>query len=343
MMHKILRSVFFADALHSPYKFEAPWIAWEFAHHILRVQANLVIISMAWLTREDAKTYSQRPDEPDMDTLSYWLSRLEPVIRAEAQGEIIIVLANRCGVEDEAVYAGTSAVLGLNAGEVKVYGILGRGEKDLLVVDTSKRAHSKLISEPNSAASTVDTVASQNTAATSPDVEEFPVAYDDDIYSPVSPVDTYSNAPFFSKSHSEQLFESALNSHISANSKSSPASLSPTSSSPHPELCEPDTFGPPMQSKEQEGAMLENVLATTDQQDKEIEMTDSRNAKCDKPTDQKHIGTSPELATPEERAPTPSIAPSTPPHIDQSESSFTKNDLGPRSQHTSPRPKSTIW
>jgi len=103
---------------------------------------------MAWLTREDARSYSRTPKEPDMDTLSYWLARLEPLIRAEMEDEIIVVLANRCGTEAEAVYAGSSAVLGIHAGEVKVYGILGRGEKELLVVDTDKRPQAKLISQP---------------------------------------------------------------------------------------------------------------------------------------------------------------------------------------------------
>ncbi|PVH73230.1 hypothetical protein DL98DRAFT_659584 [Cadophora sp. DSE1049] len=137
----------------NPYKFEAPWSAWEFAYHILHKEANLVILSMAWLTREDARSYSRSPKDPDMDTLSYWLARLEPLIRAETEGEIICVFANRTGTEDEAVYAGTSAVLGIHSGEVKVYGILGRGEKELLVVDTNKRPQAKLISEPNSTAS----------------------------------------------------------------------------------------------------------------------------------------------------------------------------------------------
>jgi hypothetical protein len=73
---------------------------------------------------------------------------MEPLIRAEAIGEIIVVFANRCGVEDDAVYAGTSAVLGIEAGEVKVYGILGRGERELLVVDTNRRPQAKLVSMP---------------------------------------------------------------------------------------------------------------------------------------------------------------------------------------------------
>jgi len=67
--------------------------------------------------------------------------------------EVIVVLANRCGVEDEAVYAGSSAVLGIKSGEVRVYGMLGRGEKELLVVDTSRAPLYKLIKEPISSSS----------------------------------------------------------------------------------------------------------------------------------------------------------------------------------------------
>jgi protein N-terminal amidase len=131
----------------NPYKFEAPWNAWEFAFHILHRRANLVVLSMAWLTREEARSFSRLPREPDMETLSYWLTRLEPLIRAETEDEIIVVIANRTGTEEEAVYAGTSVVLGMQAGEVKVYGILGRGEKELLVVDTSVPPTAKLVSE----------------------------------------------------------------------------------------------------------------------------------------------------------------------------------------------------
>ncbi|KAI0002309.1 carbon-nitrogen hydrolase [Xylariaceae sp. FL0662B] len=120
-----------------PYRFEAPWSAFEFAFHVLDVRANVVILSMAWLTRESMDEFSRMPNEPDMDTLTYWVSRLEPLIRAETDEEIIVILANRTGVEGDAVYAGTSTVLGIKNGEVSVYGLLGRGEKELLVVDTS--------------------------------------------------------------------------------------------------------------------------------------------------------------------------------------------------------------
>ncbi|KAL1884174.1 hypothetical protein VTK73DRAFT_6843 [Phialemonium thermophilum] len=129
----------------NPYKFEAPWHAFEFAFHILEIDANLVIVNMAWATRDNPREFSRVPQEPDMDTLRYWVERLEPVIRAETAEEIIVVFCNRCGIEDDLQYAGTSAVQGIKKGEVSVYGLLGRGVKELLIVDTDKPPFAKLV------------------------------------------------------------------------------------------------------------------------------------------------------------------------------------------------------
>ncbi|KAI0408032.1 carbon-nitrogen hydrolase [Xylaria palmicola] len=142
----------------SPYKFEAPWHAFEFAFHCLDVEANVVILTMAWLTREDARLFSRMPNEPDMDTLTYWISRLEPLIRSENGEEVIIIFCNRTGIETDAVYAGTSAVIGVKDGEVNVYGMLGRGEKNLLVVDTAEPPRAKLVYRPDDVASTATPV-----------------------------------------------------------------------------------------------------------------------------------------------------------------------------------------
>lgn len=132
----------------SPYKFQAPWHAFEFAFHILEMESNLVIISMAWMTREDPRKFTRMPNEPDMETLTYWITRLEPLIRSDSDDEIIVVFCNRTGNEDEALYAGTSAVVGIHDGEVKVYGLLGRGEKELLVIDTEEEPYAKLVYRP---------------------------------------------------------------------------------------------------------------------------------------------------------------------------------------------------
>ncbi|KAL0943977.1 N-terminal amidase [Colletotrichum truncatum] len=134
--------------IKSPYKFEAPWHAFEFGVHVLQYDSDLVIVSMAWMTREDGRMFSRMPNEPDMDTLTYWITRLEPLIRAESKDEIIVIFCNRTGIEDDAVYAGTSAVVGIQDGEVKIYGLLGRGEKELLVVDTKNPPYAKLVHRP---------------------------------------------------------------------------------------------------------------------------------------------------------------------------------------------------
>ncbi|PSR97172.1 carbon-nitrogen hydrolase [Coniella lustricola] len=129
----------------NPYRLEAPWHAFEFAFHILEVRASLVVVTMAWVTGEDCEQFTQFPNEPDMEALAYWAERLEPVIRDESRDEIIIVFCNRTGIEDDAVYSGTSAVVGILHGEVNIYGLLGRGVKDLLVVDTDDPPYANLV------------------------------------------------------------------------------------------------------------------------------------------------------------------------------------------------------
>lgn len=201
----------------NPYKFESPWSAWEFAYHILHRQANLAVISMAWLTREDAGVQSRRPKDPDMETLAYWVARLEPLIRREGENEIIVVFANRTGVEDDAVYAGTSAVLGIQSGEVKLYGVLGRGESELLVVDTSKGPEAKLVHDSstnvlnrgtesensrssNDSKTTHDSCTSRSSL--NDDDDEF-IANIDGVLAktaaPLSPVESVASQFFFSK------------------------------------------------------------------------------------------------------------------------------------------------
>lgn len=103
---------------------------------------------MAWMTREDGRRFTRMPNEPDMETLTYWVTRLEPLIRSDNTDEIIVVFCNRAGSEDDAIYAGTSAVIGIQDGEVKVYGLLGRGEKELLVIDTNNPPHAKMVYRP---------------------------------------------------------------------------------------------------------------------------------------------------------------------------------------------------
>ncbi|KAF5658042.1 amino-terminal amidase, partial [Fusarium denticulatum] len=126
----------------------APQHAFEFATCVLRAQPNLLIVLLAEMTKDEPRHFSRTPNKPDMETLEHWVIRLEAVIRSENQSEIIVVFCNRTGYEGDATYAGTSAVLGIHGGEVKVYGLLGRSEKNLLVVDTDNPAPMKLVYDP---------------------------------------------------------------------------------------------------------------------------------------------------------------------------------------------------
>lgn len=78
--------------------------------------------------------------------MTYWVQRMEPIIRAENDDEIVFVFCNRCGIEGDTVYAGTSTVISIKQGECRVHGLLPRGRESLLVVDTDSPPLGKLIS-----------------------------------------------------------------------------------------------------------------------------------------------------------------------------------------------------
>ncbi|KAL6712784.1 hypothetical protein ACLMJK_009625 [Lecanora helva] len=141
----------------NPYKFEAPWTAYEFASHALASQADVLILSMAWLTQLDSQALAQESGKPDLSTLSYWIERLHPLVMVEKK--VIVVCANRCGEEpsgnpsdsegeDGARYAGSSWVGIIGGGEVKLWDILGRGEEDVMVVDVGEKPKWTIVPGP---------------------------------------------------------------------------------------------------------------------------------------------------------------------------------------------------
>lgn len=168
----------------NPYKFLAPWSEYEFATHVLESGARLVLLPMAWLTtlkseemggmgeveeEEEALALARRPD---LETFRYWLTRFWPLVGGggvretgwegkgeEGDGDVIIVFANRVGVEEGgfrigeygdgvARYAGTSCVVGIrrvgrgkrggpgDEAEIVVWEMLGRAEEGVCFVDT---------------------------------------------------------------------------------------------------------------------------------------------------------------------------------------------------------------
>lgn len=75
---------------------------------------------------------------PDKETLGYWVDRLEPLVVQEER-EVLVVMVNRCGIEEPGVrYVGTSWVGRVGKGKVEVWGVMGKGEEGVLVVDTEE-------------------------------------------------------------------------------------------------------------------------------------------------------------------------------------------------------------
>ncbi|KAK5018008.1 hypothetical protein LTR39_001226 [Cryomyces antarcticus] len=128
----------------NPYKFlPGIWEKYEFANHCLTVSAPLIVLSMAWLTRLLPRELSIDPQMPDHETLAYWIERFRPLVEAAREDPTILILANRCGVEGdhktEVAYAGSSCVMCIQGGKVKMYEMLGKGEEKLLVVNTADK------------------------------------------------------------------------------------------------------------------------------------------------------------------------------------------------------------
>ena len=129
----------------NPHRFTAPWEEYEFASHALASGSDLLVLSMAWLTRLDPLELTAHSQEPDPCTLTYWAERLKPLV--EAEKEVIAVFGNRCGgeagknpmgIEEGVRYAGSSWVGIIGHGVVKIWDIMGRAEEGILVVDTEK-------------------------------------------------------------------------------------------------------------------------------------------------------------------------------------------------------------
>lgn len=97
----------------NPYKFEAPWEAYELASACAEANAELIIFSSAWTSAhpDDDLETKRRPIDVN-ETLSYWVARLAPLIGKRDPGTVF-VCANRIGVENEIQFTGCSCVIDL--------------------------------------------------------------------------------------------------------------------------------------------------------------------------------------------------------------------------------------
>ena len=126
----------------NPYRFTgAEWNKYEFANHVLESRSQLAVVSMAWLSRLTLQELGELPLRPDTATFSYWIERLFP-LQHQRGLPVYVVLANRCGAEGEACYAGTSTVLCFRDGKGYIYDLLGKAEQKCMIVDLQKVSYS---------------------------------------------------------------------------------------------------------------------------------------------------------------------------------------------------------
>eukprot|EP00835_Amoeboradix_gromovi_P003054 NODE_190_length_15503_cov_0.365814.p2 type:complete len:327 gc:universal NODE_190_length_15503_cov_0.365814:9658-8678(-) len=93
----------------NPYRFKAPFEAYEFANAAKSNKSNIIICSNAWLHPDQDCPLNNK----DMSTVNYWAHRLYPLFGSNAY----CIIANRSGVEEhykgKTKFAGSSCVLHL--------------------------------------------------------------------------------------------------------------------------------------------------------------------------------------------------------------------------------------
>ncbi|RVD90273.1 uncharacterized protein DFL_001248 [Arthrobotrys flagrans] len=147
----------------NPYKFEAPFRAYEFANHIISSGAQLAIVPMAWETKDfyDLSLLQTNAKVMHHSTVNYWVKRLEPLFGTDEleseedddddgdddeeeglreweyvgkdkgemeppkeQEELVFVTCNRTGREDGTLFVGSSVIMRIKKKDVPKRGRL---------------------------------------------------------------------------------------------------------------------------------------------------------------------------------------------------------------------------
>ncbi|OSS45426.1 hypothetical protein B5807_10173 [Epicoccum nigrum] len=123
----------------NPYKFTAAWDAYEFAATALANKSNLLCVSMAWLCHLTPEELMRDSSQPDVATIAYWVERFQPLVEANLEEPVYVIMANRSGMEKGVCYAGSSTVIKIDKGEVSLFETAGKSDERCLVVDLSDR------------------------------------------------------------------------------------------------------------------------------------------------------------------------------------------------------------
>ena len=122
----------------NPHRFEASWTLYELATYTLNSNTELLLLSMAWLTHKTCTELVESSADPDLETLSYWMERIVPLVNNKER-KVIVVFANRCGQEPlDARYAGSSWIGLVGFGKVDIWDIAGRAQETVLCIDTDQ-------------------------------------------------------------------------------------------------------------------------------------------------------------------------------------------------------------
>jgi protein N-terminal amidase len=123
----------------NPYKFIAKWDDYEFANKALVDGSHLICVSMAWLCTLTSEELMRDPHQADIATVAYWVERFQPFVEKARDTPVYVVMANRCGMEKDVCYAGSSTVIKIDKSGVSLFDTLGKAEEKCLVVDTNDR------------------------------------------------------------------------------------------------------------------------------------------------------------------------------------------------------------
>lgn len=142
----------------NPYKFEAPFQAFEFASAAANNDVSLILSPMAWLHPESPniqeggvpketleenlrKSLDINGIKPELSTVNYWLMRLIPIFSPKPTKNIGLVTCNRWGSEPDlkgsVYYAGSSSIFQISptlaAPHIELKAALGQIGDDIIV------------------------------------------------------------------------------------------------------------------------------------------------------------------------------------------------------------------
>ncbi|KAI8814179.1 carbon-nitrogen hydrolase [Cladochytrium replicatum] len=128
----------------NPKQFKAPYEAFEFGNFAKNQDVDLVLLSMAWVLKttgppsadsEDTTVAASNVKEPNMDTLEYWIDRLQPIIPGERGKDVIVVVANRVGGENGTIFTGTSTVMKFGNDGIEIGALMGQGIEGFAIAE----------------------------------------------------------------------------------------------------------------------------------------------------------------------------------------------------------------